>query len=735
MSEKKSESPSNSVGTDHLASSSRFRERLSITSTPLNGKNYAVWARAVEVYYVGQKCYHYLTDDPPAATATTYETWVSEDANIRSDLWNSMEEHIASTLVFLPTAKQVWTQAQEMYFGVNNLCRTYDLHQSFFSISQGDLSLEAYYSKFRGICEELNICEPISSDVKVMRRQRERMQVARLISGASSTYGPVLNHLLGSRDLPSLSEVFSRIRQSSVSVSAPPPDRSALTSVVSGTSFSRGRGRGCGRGRESGFNSRVRDSGFSGRGSGRGFGGHDSSMGNCGSGIGGFGRAFGGRMSGGGNRGRGRDSRSCTHCGGTNHTVDTCYDLHGFPQAHQAAIFEDAEPFPHPTDSMVTISAEEYQRLVSNQTSSSTVTLAQTSPSVACVAFSHSSTYWVIDSDASDHMTGTSTIFSSRRSSSSVSPYQQHCRLGHPSLQNLKRLVPSFSHVKDLQCEVCEFSKHRRVSFYPRVERRVSRPFQLVHSDIWGPIHVPTLAGFQYYVIFVDDFSRVTYLYLMKTRSELSSVFKSFYAEIKTQFDTCIRIFRSDNAREYFHNALSRFFDDHGIIHQSSCARTPQQNGVAERKIRHLSEVMRAMLIQMQVPKSYWSDAVLTTCYLINFMPSTVLGGQIPHDVLFSDVPPTPMPPLQVYVRQRKRLTAPPVPTVAPPPSLDPASPPPPPPPLPFPPSPDLPIALRKGIRSCTTHLITQFVSYNHLSPSLRTFTTSVSSIFVPNTV
>ena len=87
------------------------------------------------------------------------------------------------------------------------------------------------------------------------------------------------------------------------------------------------------------------------------------------------------------------------------------------------------------------------------------------------------------------------------------------------------------------------------------------------------------------------------------------------------------------------------FFDDNGIIHQSSCARTPQQNGVAERKIRHLSEVMRAMLFQMQVPKSYWSDAVLTACYLINRMPSTILGGQIPQTVLFPGRPFHSLPP------------------------------------------------------------------------------------------
>jgi hypothetical protein len=155
---------------------------------------------------------------------------------------------------------------------------------------------------------------------------------------------------------------------------------------------------------------------------------------------------------------------------------------------------------------------------------------------------------------------------------SSTSPYEHHCRLGHPSLQNLKRMVPSCSRVTELPCEVCEFSKHHRVSFPPRIESRVSRPFQLVHSDIWGPIHVSSRSGFQYFVIFVDDYSRITYVYLMKERSELYAIFKSFYHEIKTQFDVSIRIFRSDNACEYYRNALSVFLNDHGVIHQTSCS-------------------------------------------------------------------------------------------------------------------------------------------------------------------
>ena len=141
----------------------------------------------------------------------------------------------------------------------------------------------------------------------------------------------------------------------------------------------------------------------------------------------------------------------------------------------------------------------------------------------------------------------------------SILTLQHHCRLGHPSLQNLKSLVLSCRQIESLQCEECQLGKHHRVPFASRRESHVFSPFHLVYSDIWGPINTPSLLGFRYFVNFVDYY-RVTYLYLMKERSELYSIFKSFYMEIKTQFNASLHIFRYDNAHEYFHTSLSQFF-------------------------------------------------------------------------------------------------------------------------------------------------------------------------------
>ena len=116
----------------------------------------------------------------------------------------------------------------------------------------------------------------------------------------------------------------------------------------------------------------------------------------------------------------------------------------------------------------------------------------------------------------------------------------------------------------------------------------------------------------------------------MKKRSELFSVFCAFHAEIKTQFNLSIKCLRSDNATEYSSAQFSSFLLQKGILHQFSCPVTPRQNGVAERKNRHLLEVSRALLFEMKVPKQFWADAVSTACFLINRMPSNVLGGKIP---------------------------------------------------------------------------------------------------------
>ena len=152
------------------------------------------------------------------------------------------------------------------------------------------------------------------------------------------------------------------------------------------------------------------------------------------------------------------------------------------------------------------------------------------------------------------------------------------CRLGHPSLSLLKKLFPQFYSLS-LNCESCQYAKLHRMHLSPRVNKQASAHFELIHSDIWGPCLVMSPTGFKYFVTFVDDFSRVTWLNLMKSRYKLFSHFTAFCAEIQTQFHVPAQILRSDNAKKYLSEPFQSFMLQHKILHQTSCVDTPPRMG------------------------------------------------------------------------------------------------------------------------------------------------------------
>jgi len=96
---------------------------------------------------------------------------------------------------------------------------------------------------------------------------------------------------------------------------------------------------------------------------------------------------------------------------------------------------------------------------------------------------------------------------------------------------------------------------------------------------------------------------------------------------------------RNDNGHKYISHSFKNFMAFHGILHQTSCAYTPQQNGVAEHKNKHLIETTHTILIHGDVPQRFWSDVVLSACYLINHTSSFVLKDKIPHSILFPHDP------------------------------------------------------------------------------------------------
>ena len=117
----------------------------------------------------------------------------------------------------------------------------------------------------------------------------------------------------------------------------------------------------------------------------------------------------------------------------------------------------------------------------------------------------------------------------------------------------------------------------------------------------------------------------MTWLYQLKTKDEVFTIFQAFHAMVQTQFSSKIKILHSDNGSEFINQRFQSYFQQHDLLYETSCSQTPVQNGVAKRKNRHILETSRALLLGAMVPSCPWGDDVATAVYLINHMSSKIL--------------------------------------------------------------------------------------------------------------
>ncbi|RVX14584.1 Retrovirus-related Pol polyprotein from transposon TNT 1-94 [Vitis vinifera] len=671
-----------------------------ITRHKLNGHNYLQWSQSVLLFICGKGKDEYLTGEAvmPETTEPGFRKWKIENSMIMSWLINSMNNDIGENFLAVESA----------------------LHD----FRQGEQSVTQYYNTLTRYWQQLDLFEThswkCSDDAATYRQIVEQKRLFKFFLGLNRELDDVRGRIMGIKPLPSLREAFSEVRREesrkkvmmgSKEQPAPTLDASALAA-----------------------------------------------------------RSF---NSSGGDRQK-RDRPWCDYCKKPGHYKETCWKLHGKPadwkpkprvdrdgRAHVAANSESTsvpEPSPFNKEQM-----EMLQKLLSQVGSGSTT-------GVAFTANRGGMRPWIVDTGASDHMTGDAAILQNYKSSNghssvhiadgskskiagtgsikltkdlyldsvlhvpnldcnllSISKLARdlqcvtkfypnlcvfqdlksgkmigsaelcsglyllscgqfsnqvsqascvqsqsmsesfnsvsnskvnkdseiimlHYRLGHPSFVYLAKLFPKLFINKNpasYHCEICQFAKHTR-TVYPQIPYKPSTVFSLVHSDVWGPSRIKNISGTRWFVTFVDDHTRVTWVFLMKEKSEVGHIFQTFNLMVQNQFNSKIQVLKSDNAKEYFTSSLSTYLQNHGIIHISSCVDTPQQNGVAERKNRHLLEVARCLMFSSNVPNYFWGEAILTATYLINRMPSRVLTFQSPRQLFLNSFL-TPMPPLLIY--------------------------------------------------------------------------------------
>jgi hypothetical protein len=179
--------------------------------------------------------------------------------------------------------------------------------------------------------------------------------------------------------------------------------------------------------------------------------------------------------------------------------------------------------------------------------------------------------------------------------------------------------------------------QNKLVTLFPSSSISTSKCFSLIHCNIWGRYKTPSIFGAFYFLIIVDDFSRFTWVFLMRNKSETQTLLRQFFHYVHTQFNTKVQKLRSDNGAEFL--SLKIFFLEEGVLFQHSCVYTPQQNGVVERKHRHILKTARALHFQSHLPITFWGECILSAVHIINRLSTLLLHKKTPFEILYNKLP------------------------------------------------------------------------------------------------
>ncbi|WVZ04925.1 hypothetical protein V8G54_018271 [Vigna mungo] len=645
-------------------------------------------------------------------------------------------------------------------YSQGDLLRIAKLQQEAASIKQGNTSISKYFSKLRVIWDELECYRPYLSctclsacSCKALTESIKRKQqdhIMQFLGGLNDQYNAVRTNILMMDPLPPISKVFSYVVQqerqcTNLTMSMINAATTNASNKVSCTFFGKDYHT-----TENYYKKNGYPSGSSyNRGGTRGGRGYSSNK-----------EGFGGRS----NLGS-YNSKVCTFCNITGHTIDECFKKHDYPPGHKlhrhvmvnmAATSNTKGPIDH---------TQNY--FPYNQTG--TTFSPNTSFIGNVLPISHVTNHvtWIIDSGASDHVSSSLNLYSSYKVidpitvklpngqqtiasfsgtvqindslpifnvlylpqfnfnlisvsklttahncqlifldnqcfiqdrhikrmigivdaqdglytlKTSVSSINTticnkeaidiwHYRLGHPShdrLHVMQQLYPVINFDHSFICTPCHMAKQRKPSF-PISTSHASSIFSLLHVDIWGPcaatsIHAETQSHLQSFITYAErqfktkvltirsdngtefimaDFYKNTGIVHQTTCVETpqqNGLVKRKHQHLlnhiyQAQLPTKVLTIRSDNGTEFI---MADFYKNTGIVHQTTCVETPQQNGLVKRKHQHLLNVTRSLLFQAHLPNIFWSYALIHASTLINCLPTPLLNNHSPHQKLYS---------------------------------------------------------------------------------------------------
>ena len=220
-----------------------------------------------------------------------------------------------------------------------------------------------------------------------------------------------------------------------------------------------------------------------------------------------------------------------------------------------------------------------------------------------------------------------------------------HQRYGHLGEYALKKLATenlvdglTYDPSKKLSfCEPCAEAKNHRTKFPKAGGKRSEEILGLIHSDVCGKVDTKSLGGAQYFLTFIDDKSRYTWVYFLSSKDQVYDKFQEWKAKVEKSTGQKVKVLRTDNGGEYTSRRFEKYLKDEGIRHEVTIPKTPEQNGVSERMNRTLVEMTRSMLHGS--PRTFWAEALSTAVYLRNRSPTIAVHGMTPYEAYTGEKP------------------------------------------------------------------------------------------------
>ncbi|RVW21347.1 Retrovirus-related Pol polyprotein from transposon TNT 1-94 [Vitis vinifera] len=551
---------------------------LPITAHKLNGQNYLQWSQSILMFIRGKEKDDYITgaSAAPETTASTYKKWIAENNMVMSWLVNSMTADIGENFLSFDTAKEIWDIAKETFSDKENTSEIIQIEGILHDLRQGNLTVTEYFNTLTRLWRQLDTFEVHNwncvTDGFLYKKIVEGKRVFKFLLGLNKNLDEIRGRIMGVKPLPSLREAFSEVRREESRKNLMMGSHQQLNMAESSalkTQFAP-------------FDNRQKIKG---------------------------GRPW------------------CDHCRKPGHSRETCWKIHGKPVDwkprqplekegrgnHVATDEQSPQPEASPFNKE---QMEMLQKLLSPLLSVQSQTGSSSNQVIGSGTLAHKGNFlsaftagkkrkkpWIVDSGASDHMTGDATIFDTYSSC----PNNLTVRIADGSLSKVAGTgsvvlsrdltLNSVLLVPNLDCNLLSISKLTK-------EKRCITNFSSTHCEFQDLDSGKTIGNAE----------ECSGLYILKERHD---------------------------PQEQPQMTVGEFLAQEGIVHLSSCVDTPQQNGIAERKNRHLLEVARSLMFSMNVPKLFWGQAVLTAAYLINRMPSRVLKFQTPCQTLLKSFPTT----------------------------------------------------------------------------------------------